>query len=110
MKIKDTEIEKISDEEFNLVTTFTRKTHLDEMIDIDYDEGGDFFYDFFEEERLSLTDGFKILADAQAYPFTHEGFTKEESDKLTALFQRFVPNYVEQKDVEEMKENVEYEN
>lgn len=85
---------KISDEEYNLVSAFTSSTHLDEVMDINYDENEDFFYDFEENKRVSLQEGFKFLAEGTAYSFQFEGFTDEEADVLEKLFQRFVPDFV----------------
>ncbi len=84
----------ITDQEYNLVLELTRVTHLDEVIDIAYDDKEDYFWDFEEQERLPLKEGFEIIAEAMAYPFEHEGFNSEESGILESLIKRFVPDFV----------------
>lgn len=82
---------RLTDEEFNLVTTWTRRTKFDSVMDVDTnDDGDDVWFDYEnDEEELSLEEGFKIMASAVAYSFEHEGFTKEEAKILMNLLEEF---------------------
>ena len=84
---------RLTDTEFNLISRYTSKTHLDGVIDITGNENDDFFYDFEEDKEISLQEGFEIVADSVAYPFSHEGFTADESIILEKLIKKFVPNF-----------------
>ena len=90
----DEEINKVSDEEYNLVLRLTHETKLDQVIDIAYNDHGDYFWDFENDCAISLQEGFETLADSMAYKFQEEGFTDKEADTLEKLFQRFVPDFV----------------
>lgn len=81
---------KLTNKEFNLVSTLTSRIKIDEVLDImSGDADNDYFFDYKSDMELSLSDGFVELKDAIAYPFEHEGFTKEECEILENLFKEF---------------------
>ena len=84
---------QLTDTEFNLVLRYTSAIKLDDSLDLASDEQNDYFYDFENDEKLSLEEGFSIIAEGIAYPFEHEGFNKEEGDTLEALIKKFVPDF-----------------
>jgi len=81
---------KLTNEEFNLLTTWTSRTKVDSVLDVvpvsDEEDG---IMDFENDEILSLEEGLKELEGCIAYPFEHEGFSEEESKILENLFTEF---------------------
>ncbi len=84
---------KLSDEEFNLISTLTMRTHLDGVFDIASDNNEDFFWDMEEDRKMSLEEGFELLSESIAYSFQHEGFSDEESKILEEVIQKYVPGF-----------------
>lgn len=84
---------RLTDKEFALVCRWTEKTHVDEILDIHTGRlGNDYFMDYENNKKLSLEKGFKEIAEAVAYPFSHEGFNEEESKILLSLLEEFGVN------------------
>ena len=51
-------------EEFNLISNFTHKVRLDEVVDIMHDDTfGDYFYDFEEEMKIPFEEGIECIVD-----------------------------------------------
>ena len=87
---KEAKRTRLTNEEFNLVTTWTSKTKFDSVMDIETnDDGDDIWMDYENDEELSLEVGFKEMAEAVAYKFEHEGFTEEEAKILLNLLEEF---------------------
>lgn len=86
---------KLTVEEYNLITTLTLRTHLDESFDLIYKEDIDeeCWIDCETEEEKDLQWGFELLDECLAYPFQHEGFTDAEAEILTNCIRRFVPDF-----------------
>lgn len=82
---------RLTDEEFNLVTTWTMRTKFDTVMDIHDNENGDTVWIDYENDgaKLSLEEGFKEMAEAVAYSFEHEGFTEDEGKILFNLLKEF---------------------
>lgn len=81
---------KLSDDEFILITVWLSRIKMDSEIDIiSIDSGTDMFMDFGTGKLLSLEEGFQELAEAVAYPLTHEGFSAEENRKFFELLVEF---------------------
>lgn len=87
---KEAKRTRLTDEEFNLVTTWTEKTKFDSIMDVEDNEAGHTVWvDYENDAELSLEEGFKEMADAVAYEFEHEGFTEEEAKILFNLLEEF---------------------
>ncbi len=81
---------RLTDNEFNAVSTLTYNTHLDEVFDIGRrPNGDDGFYDYESCRWMSLKHGFNELYDAIAYPFSDDGLNKEEGNLIINLFKEF---------------------
>ena len=82
---------RLTDVEFNLVTTWTRRTKFDSVMDVNDNESGDTVWVDYENDgkELSLEEGFKLMASAVAYSFQYEGFTDAESKILMNLLGEF---------------------
>lgn len=81
---------KLTDQEYHLVSKWTRWTNMDSVLDIKVvDDKTDVFYDFDREVELTLEEGFAEMADSIAYPFCHEGFTAKEAEILLNLLIEF---------------------
>jgi len=81
---------KLTDKEYNLLTTWTSRVKVDSVLDVvpvsDEEDG---IMDFENDTILSLEEGLSELEGCIAYPFEHEGFSKEESKILENLFSEF---------------------
>lgn len=97
---------KLTVQEFNLVSRWTSETKIDSVLDIQsVDDNTDIFYDFDNDIELTLEEGFEEMADAIAYPFSHEGFTEEESEILLNLLLEFGVDESEVEGIRNMKDN-----
>lgn len=94
----------ISAFEFNLMSEWTRRTHLDEVMDVHYvGNGVSNIYDMENDTYISLKEGFDYFSSAIAYSFEHEGFNEFDSETLYSLFERITGEdfrYLRDRDLE----------
>ena len=81
---------RLTDGEWNAISTLTRKTKLDSVFDVwSNGTGNDYFYDFEEDKKMSLKSGLALLYESLAYPLSHEGLSDKESKLIVDLFKEF---------------------
>ena len=81
---------KLTDEEFNLISKWTERTKLNDCMDIAGNEDHDYFFYMDDiQQEVSLEEGFSVIADAIAYPLSHEGFTEKEGEMFMNLLKEF---------------------
>ena len=81
---------RLSDAEFNAISTLTMHTKLDSSFDVyEKKNGDDVFKDYDEDRFMSLHQGLILLYDSIAYPLKHERMTEEESKIIVNVFRDF---------------------
>lgn len=97
---------KLTNEEFNLVSRWTGATKFDSVMDIQTgDAENDYFMDYENDMELSLEEGFAEMAEAVAYPFSHEGFSDDEAKVLIGLLEEFGVDKCELERIRNLKED-----
>ena len=81
---------KLTDSEWNAISTLTANSHLDDGFDVWRKRNGDDCFKDFEDGRLkSLQGGLGLLEESIAYPLKHEGLDDNEANALVNLFKEF---------------------
>ena len=83
------EANRVSDPLFNAVSHYTRKSKLDSVFDIVSGEVEDYFYDYENESRMSLEEGFSLLNEAAVFPLTDVGISETDEALIAAALQEY---------------------
>lgn len=71
--------------EYNALSNYTHAIKLDSVVDVSSESE---FYDFEEDETMSLQEGLSVVWDAIAYPLTHD-ISFHEATIIADMFERF---------------------